>query len=157
MSELPPVSRALTEMGIAHRVFTHPGRVTSLEQAAAERGHTPDQVIRSLVFRVAAGEFVMVLMAGPGQVDWRILRQYLGQSRLTTASEAEVRQVTGYERGAVGPFGLPAPLRILADERIFAPAEVSIGSGVRGTTVILAAADLRRALGDVEIGRFAGE
>lgn len=157
MSELPPVSRALTEMGIAHRVLTHPGRVTSLEQAAAERGHTPDQVIRSLVFRVAAGEFVMVLMAGPGQVDWRILRQYLGQSRLTTASEAEVRQVTGYERGAVGPFGLPAPLRILADERIFAPAEVSIGSGVRGTTVILAAADLRRALGAVEIGRFAGE
>ena len=156
-SELPPVSRALTEMGIVHRLFTHPGRVTSLEQAAAERGQTPEQVIRSLLFRVAAGEFVMVLMAGPGQVDWRTLRQYLGQSRLTTASEAEVRQVTGYERGAVGPFGLPAPLRILADERIFTPAEVSIGSGVRGTTVILAAAALRRALGDVEIGRFAGE
>jgi Cys-tRNA(Pro) deacylase len=154
MNDTPPVSRALAELNIPHRVFRHPGRVASLEQAAEERGQRPEQVIRSLVFRVATDEYVMVLAAGSQQVSWRSLRRYLGQSRLTTATEEEVMQVTGYERGAVGPFGLPAPMRILADKKVFAPDEVSIGSGVRSTTVILKTADLRRALPNMETGTF---
>jgi Cys-tRNA(Pro) deacylase len=151
MSNSTPVSRALAQMNTPHREFRHPGPVRSLEQAAAERGHQPEQIIRSLLFRIAADEFVMVLMAGPQQIDWKALRRYLGEKRLTTASEEEMLRVTGYQRGAVAPFGLPAPLRILADESIFVPEEVSLGSGVRGTTIILSSADLRRALGDVEI------
>ncbi len=46
---------------------------------------------------------------------------------------------------------LPEPLRILADPAIFEPQEISIGSGVRGTTVILSSADLRRALPAFEL------
>ena len=68
--------------------------------------------------------------------------------------EEEVLAATGAPRGAVSPFGLPAPLRILADESIFTEEEVSIGSGLRGTTVILAQADLQRLLGVVERGAF---
>ena len=61
-----------------------------------------------------------------------------------------MRRVTGYERGAVAPFGLPQPLRILADETVFAHDEISLGSGVRGTAVIMTAIDPRQALGNVE-------
>ncbi len=157
MSDETPVTRHLAELGIPFRFFRHPGPVRSLDQAAAERGQAPEQVIRSLLFRLAAGEYLMVLVAGPAQIPWRWLRRYLGQSRLTTADRSEVLQVTGYEPGSVSPFGLPAPLRILADETIFAPEEVSIGSGERGTTVILRSADLRRALGAVEIVAFGAE
>jgi Cys-tRNA(Pro) deacylase len=128
--------------------------VTSLEQAAGERGQQPEQVIRSLVFRLAEGEYLMVLVAGPAQVNWKTLRSYLGLSRLTTATEEEVLAVTGYTRGAVAPFGLPEPMRILVDESVFRQPEVSLGSGVRGTAVILTRADLKRALGEVEVGRF---
>jgi prolyl-tRNA editing enzyme YbaK/EbsC (Cys-tRNA(Pro) deacylase) len=89
-------------------------------------------------------------------VSWPALRRYLGQSRLTMASEAEVLAATGYERGAVSPFGLPAPMRLLLDESVLAAPreEISIGSGERGATVFLRVADLRRALGDVEVGQF---
>jgi prolyl-tRNA editing enzyme YbaK/EbsC (Cys-tRNA(Pro) deacylase) len=97
----------------------------------------------------------MVLMAGAQQVNWRGLRRYLGQSRLTTASEAELIDVTGYVAGAVAPFGLPRPMRVLVDARVFAEAEISLGSGVRGTTIILSSADLRRALPAAEVGDFA--
>lgn len=151
MSNPTPVSQALVQLNIPHREFRHPGPVRSLELAAAERGQQPKQVIRSILFRLSADEFVMVLMAGPQQIDWKALRNYLGEKRLTTASEEEVRRITGYERGAVAPFGLPSPLRILADESIFTPEELSLGSGVRGTTIILSSADLRRGLGDIEI------
>ncbi len=150
----PPVARALTALGLPHRVFVHLGPVHSLEQAAVERGQTPEQVIRSIVFRLGKDEFVMVLMAGPQQVSWPALRRTLGQSRVTMAREEEVLAATGYAIGAVAPFGLPRPMRVLADENVFAPEEVSIGSGVRGTTIILRSDDLRRALGEVEVGRF---
>ena len=145
-----PVGRALAAAGVALREFRHAGPVSSLEQAAEERGQRPSQVVRSILFRLAADAYAMVLVAGPQQVDWKALRRHLGQSRLTTATADEVRDVTGYEIGAVSPFGLPRPVRVLLDESVTAENEVSIGSGERGMTVILRTADLLRALGDVE-------
>ena len=115
-SDATPVSRALVALNVPHRVLRHPGPLNSLEQAAAERGQRPEQVIRSIVFRLSGGEFVMVLTSGSTRISWPALREYLGQSRLTTASEEELLRVTGYARGAVAPFGLPAPMRILVAE-----------------------------------------
>lgn len=154
MQELPPVAQALTELNIPFRLFTHSGPVNSLEQAAAERGQQPDQVVRSLLFRLAEGEYAMVLMAGPAQVSWRALRQHVGQSRLTTASEEEVLSVTGYPIGAVAPFGLRQPVRVLIDHALLDQDEISLGSGIRGTAVILRTADLLKALPDAEVGNF---
>ncbi len=149
-----PVTNHLDHLGVDYRVFTHPGPVRSLEQAAAERGQRPEQVIRSLLFRLGEGDYIMVLAPGSEQVSWRALRRYLGESRLTTASQEELLAVTGYPIGAVAPFGLPQPVRVLLDQRILAEEEVSLGSGVRGTTVILKAADLRRALSQAELIDF---
>lgn len=99
----------------------------------------------------------MVLVAGFKQVSWPALRKHLGTSRISMATEAEVLANTGYPLGAVSPFGTPQPLRILLDRRILAEQEISIGSGVRYTTVIMRLADFIDALGPVEIGDFAVE
>lgn len=96
----------------------------------------------------------MVLVAGPAQVDWKTLRRHLGQSRLTTATAEEVLAITGYAIGAVSPLGLPQPLPIYIDDSVLAETEISLGSGVRGVTVILRSEDLMRALPDAEIGVF---
>jgi len=154
MTDSTPVTEALAALDVPHSLFTHPGPVSSLEQAAEERGQRPSQVVRSLLFRLGKGDYVMLLVAGPEQVSWPALRQYLGQSRLTTASREEVLQVTGYPIGGVSPFGLPQPLRILVDESVAAEEELSIGAGVRGSTVILKSADLLRALPNYEVGHF---
>ena len=151
MTEAPPVSLELEKLDIPHRVFTHPGAVTSLEQAARERGQRPEQIVRSILFRIGEDEYLMALVAGPDQISWKALRGYLGQSRLTMASKDEVLEVTGYPIGAVGPFGTARKLRVLVDPSVFAEEEISLGSGVRGTTVILKSADLKRALGEVEV------
>lgn len=154
MENVTPVTRALDSLGIPYRFFRHPGQVTSLEQAARERGQKPEQVIRSILFRLAKGDYVMVLVAGPARVSWPALRAYLGQSRLTTADESEVIAITGYPIGAVSPLGLPNPMRILVDRSVSQNREISIGSGVRNTTVILDSKDLLEGLGSVEVGDF---
>jgi len=74
---------------------------------------------------------------------------------LTTASEGEVIRVTGYQIGAVSPFGLPQPVRILVDETVLAEEEISIGSGQRGLAIILKKKDFVQAMGTVEAGKFA--
>jgi len=112
-------------------------------------------VIRSILFRLSEREYLMVLMAGPAQIPWKALRKYVGQSRLTMATEEEVKAVTGYEIGAVGPFGLPTPLRVLVDSSVLGQEEVSLGSGARGTTIFIQVKELMRALGDVEVVDFA--
>jgi Cys-tRNA(Pro)/Cys-tRNA(Cys) deacylase len=149
-----PVAQYLQANNIPHRVFVHPGPILSLEQAARERGQQPEQVVRSILFRLNEDEFVMVLMAGPRQVSWKALRRYLAQSRLTMASDEEVMKITGYSKGAVSPFGLFTPVRVLIDRSVQEQREVSIGSGARGTTVILKSEDLLRALPHAEIGNF---
>ena len=107
--------------------------------------------MRSILFRIGEDEYLMALVAGPSQISWKALRSYLGQSRLTMASKEEVLEVTGYPIGAVGPFGTARKLRVLVDPSVFAEEEISLGSGIRGTTVILKSADLKRALGEVEV------
>lgn len=151
MNNQPPVSIALEKLAVPHRVFRHANPVTSLEQAASERGQRPGQVIRSILFRVGEGDFIMALVAGPARISWKVLRKHLGQSRLTMATEEEVLAATGYRVGTVGPFGLPRPLKVLIDAGVLKEEEVSIGSGMRGTAVILKSADLHRALGNSEV------
>ena len=151
MNNQPPVSIALEKLAVPHRVFRHANPVTSLEQAASERGQRPGQVIRSILFRVGEGEFIMALVAGPARISWKVLRKHLGQSRLTMATEEEVLAATGYRVGTVGPFGLRRPLKVLIDAGVLKEEEVSIGSGMRGTAVILKSADLHRALGNSEV------
>ena len=149
--EKPPASIALEELGIPHQVFQHEKPVLSFEQAAEERNQRPEQIVRSILFQVKPGEFVMVLVAGPGQVDWRKLRQHVGRSRVRMATEEEVLEITGYRIGTVSPFGLKNQVRVLLDGSVLKEEEVSLGSGVRNMAIIMKSADLRRALGEPEI------
>ena len=93
----------------------------------------------------------MVLMAGPDQVDWKKLRQLVKRSRIRMATEEEVLDVTGYRIGTVSPFGLKNQIRVVIDASVFKEEEISIGSGVRNTAIIMKSEDVRKALGDVEI------
>ncbi|HLF73840.1 MAG TPA: YbaK/EbsC family protein [Anaerolineales bacterium] len=147
----PPASIALERLNIPHQVFRHETPVTSFEQAASDRGQRPEQVVRSILFQLRPEEFVMVLIAGPEQVDWRKLRKVLGRSRLRMATEAEVLEVTGYRVGTVSPLGMKNQVKVLMDASVLKEQEISMGSGVRNTAIILKSADLQRALGEVKI------
>ena len=149
--ETPPVSIALEKLDVPHRIFRHETPVHSFEQAANDRGQRPSQVVRTILFRVSEDEFALALVAGPGQISWKLLRKLLGKSRITMATEEEVLSVTGYRPGTVGPFGLLKPVRMLVEAGLLNEEEVSIGSGMRDTAVIIKSVDLLKALGNVEV------
>jgi len=151
MTDQPPASIALDKLNIAHRVFVHEKPLHSFEQAAEERKQRPEQIVRSILFQIRPEEFLMVLVAGRVQIDWRKLRQLVKRSRVRMATEEEVLAVTGYRIGTVSPFGLKTPVKILIDESVLNEEEISIGSGTRQMAIIMKSADLRQALSDSEI------
>lgn len=136
----------LDQQGTPYSLFVHSGAVNSLEQAAQERHQLPDQVIRSLLFRLNEDDFALVLVAGPRQIPWKRLRQHFKQRRLTMASPQDVFRITGYQVGAVSPFGLLDDIPIYIDDQITGDDLLSMGSGQRGTAIMMHASDLRKAL-----------
>lgn len=136
----------LNSLDVKYTLHVPEKRPRSLEDAAAQRGLQPGQIVRTLIFRMTGGKFLAVLMPGPTPVSWGKLRRYLGVTRITTARSAEVEDVSGYQPGQVSPFGLPVGLRLLADRSIAVRETVSVGAGIPGAGVTLASADLLAAL-----------
>lgn len=151
MTEQPPASIALEKLHIPHRIFKHETPVTSFEQAASDRNQRPEQIVRSILFQIRPEEFLMVLVAGRQQVDWKKLRQLVKRSRVRMATEEEVLEVTGYRIGTVSPFGLRNQVKVLIEASVLREEEISIGSGIRNMAIIIKSRDLQHALNEPEV------
>lgn len=134
-------------------MVTQHGRVGSLEEAAAARGVAPGRLLKTLVIRRAENDFVLVLVPGDRQISWPKLRAHLGVNRLSLPDKDVARDVTGYERGTITPFGaLPgpsgAPWPVIADAAVTSEhGQVSIGGGAHGIGITLDPAVLIDVLG----------
>lgn len=132
---------------IPHEVVRH-GRVSSLEEAAVARGVAPAQVIKTMVVRRGADDYVFVLVPGDRVIAWPKLRSHLGVNRLSMPDADEAQRATGYKRGTITPLGAETAWPIVADERI--KGRVSIGGGDHGVSLTVSSADLLEAL-DAEV------
>ncbi|MFC4785064.1 aminoacyl-tRNA deacylase [Nocardioides sp. MAHUQ-72] len=146
MSETDNSDRALAAaeaLGLDFTVTRH-GPVRSLEEAAAARGVSPRQVIKTMVVRVAEGDHRFVLVPGDREIAWPKLRALLGVNRLSMPSADAAYDVTGYVRGTITPLGSTTPLPVIADEAV--TGTVSLGGGAHGVALTVDAAELVAAL-----------
>lgn len=135
---------ALQASGIEYRIVRH-GRVASLAEAAAARGVEPAALIKSMVVRRGAEDYIFVLVPGDRVISWPKLRALLGVARLSMPDAAVAREVTGYERGTITPFGASHPWPVIADQRV--TGTISIGAGAHGVAATVDAAQAIAALG----------
>lgn len=109
------------------------------------RGVTPAQVIKTMVVRRGADDYLFVLVPGDRNISWPKLREHLGVNRISMPDADEARTATGYERGTITPFGSTRPWPVLADDSLVDV--VSIGGGAHGVSLTVDAADLIATLG----------
>ena len=140
MDDDTPALRALAASGIEHTVTRH-GRVGSLAEAAAVRGVEPSAIVKTMVVRRGEGDHLFVLVPGDREISWPKLRALLGVNRISMPAADAARQVTGYERGTITPFGSAADLPVVADERMVGRT-ISLGAGAHGVAATLAADDV---------------
>jgi len=136
----------MTAAGLEYRVIWH-GPVGSLAEAAAARGVSVPDVVKTLVVRRGDDDYLFVLVPGGRRFDWPKLRAHLGTNRLTLPDADEAKAVTGYTRGAITPFGALRPWPVIVDASVSGRERVAIGGGAHGVNVHLAPADLVRATG----------
>ena len=136
-----PAIRALRETGVAFTVV-QTDRPTSVEESARLQGIDPGSLLRTIVIRRGENDYVFVLVPGGREIDWPKLRAHLGVRRLSLPDQEEAREATGYERGAITPFGATTAWPVVADASIERLDRVAIGGGARGVNVHLAAPDL---------------
>jgi Cys-tRNA(Pro) deacylase len=140
-----PATLAIAAAGVPHRVVRiEPAR--SAEEAAERQGVPLAALLRTIVVRRGDDDYLFVLVPAGRRFDWPKLRAHLGVSRLSLPDADEARDVSGYVRYTITPFGSTRAWPVIADASVLGQTVVAIGGGARGVNIHLAPADLVAAL-----------
>jgi Cys-tRNA(Pro) deacylase len=140
-----PATRAAAASGVAHRVvLIEPARTA--EEAAERQGISLGALLRTIVVRRGEDDYLFVLVPAGRRFDWPKLRAHLGVSRLSLPDADEARDVTGYVRYTITPFGSTRAWPVIADASMLSEPVVAIGGGAHGVNLHLDPADLVAAL-----------
>jgi Cys-tRNA(Pro)/Cys-tRNA(Cys) deacylase len=131
-----PALRALQGSTLPYDVV-RTERAHSAEESASFQGIELGQLLRTIVVRRGANDYVFVLVPGGREIDWKKLRAHLGVSRLSLPDADEAKEASGYERGTITPFGSTSAWPVIADETIPSVGTVAIGGGGHGINLHL--------------------
>jgi prolyl-tRNA editing enzyme YbaK/EbsC (Cys-tRNA(Pro) deacylase) len=125
----------------------------TVETAAAAVAAPVEAIVKSILFLVEAGGEqpapLLAVTSGLARVDRRQLALEVGVSRkrIHLANAGEVSAASGYEVGAMPPFGHLQPLPTLIDSAIFDQPVVYAGGGSEHALMRLSPAEILRVTG----------
>ncbi len=102
----------------------------TVETAAAAVGSDPESIVKSLLFTIN-DNLVLAITCGPTHIDRRAIAAFfqVGRKKVKLADPQTVLEATGYQVGAMPPFGHHAPLSTLIDQRVLHKNEIYAGGG----------------------------
>jgi len=115
----------------------------TVETAAQAVGTNPEQIVKSILFLIE-GNPILAITCGPAHVDRRTLASFftVGRKRVKLASPEAVLQMTGFEVGAMPPFGHHFPLLTMLDWRVLEKSVIYAGGGAENALLRLAPQDI---------------
>ena len=126
---LKRVTAALEAAGLPGRPVEMAVPTRTAAEAAAALGVEIDQIAKSILFvGQSSGGLCLFLTAGGRQVVPERASALAGEA-LGRADAGQVRALSGFAIGGVAPLGLIGPVRIWADPRLGAFAEVWAAAG----------------------------
>ncbi|WP_323745607.1 YbaK/EbsC family protein [Arthrobacter gandavensis] len=126
---------AAGRLGLDVEVIDRPA-AASLASAAELLGITPADIVKSLVVRRKAGEYLFVLVPGDAQISWPKLRAAAGANKLVLPPADEAFEATGYARGTITPLGSTRAWPVFAAPDIQGR-RVSMGAGEHGASLFV--------------------
>lgn len=126
-----PVERVaafLRDAGAEVRIEEFATGVPTAAHAARAVGCDLKSIVKSLLFE-CDGRPLLAMVPGDRRADPRKVAAAAGADGATIASPARVREMTGFEPGAVAPFPLPRIERVLLDRSVVLLDQVWIGAG----------------------------
>lgn len=92
-------------------------KMTTAEEAADVLGVEVGQIAKTLLFRTSNG-YGLFVAAGDIRLRNAQIRHLLGGGNVKMASPQEVEEITGFQVGAVGPFGIIKEVPIFIDQSL---------------------------------------
>lgn len=92
-------------------------KMKTAEEAAVELGVQIGQITKSMLFR-SGEKYGLFVVAGDVRIDSKVIKQSLGGRKPKMASPDEVKEITGFEVGAVCPFSLSCEIPIYIDQSL---------------------------------------
>jgi Cys-tRNA(Pro) deacylase len=135
--------------GIELEIRRFPEGTHTAQDAARAIGCEVAQIVKSLVF-LAAGDPVVVLVAGSDRVDESKLAVVLGAHAVRRATANEARDATGFVVGGVAPFGHRVPVPVVVDDALLRHEILWAAAGLPDAVFPIAPADLVRLSGATE-------
>jgi len=143
-------ARELGEYMQAHGILgeiLHLGVPTPTVEAAAQAvSAMPEQIIKSILF-VVDEQPVLAIACGTANINRRAIADLygVGRKRVKLASPEMVLEISGYEVGAMPPFGHQQPLLTLIDPRVLDLPEAYAGGGAENALLRLDPQEILRA------------
>lgn len=142
---MPPVKLGVSDLQAFMQHQGIRGEILHLEvptptvETAAQAVHArPEQIIKSILF-IVEDQPVLAIACGLSVIGRRPIADLyqVGKKRVKLASPELVLEVSGYEVGAMPPFGHKQRLNTLMDHKVFDVPEAYAGGGADNTLVRL--------------------
>lgn len=150
----PPVTAALTHVPGARVAPIDPTLADTAAFCAAYGSPLEQSANCVVVAGKRAGEVryaaVMVLASMRADINGAV-RRHLDVRKISFAAQDQAVELTGMEFGGITPVGLPEGWPVLVDSAVIAAGEVVIGSGIRGSKLLLPAKELLDLPGAAEL------
>jgi len=120
----------------------------TVETAAQAVGARVEQIIKSILFLVDE-QPVLAIACGTANIGRRAIADLygVGKKRIKLASAEMVLEVSGFEVGAMPPFGHQRALPTLIDQRVLDEPEAYAGGGAENALLRLNPGDIVRVSG----------
>ncbi len=120
----------------------------TVEAAALAVGAMPEQIVKSILFMVDDRP-VLAVACGKSAIHRRAIADLfgVGKKRVKLAAPDRVPEISGYEVGAMPPFGHRQPLTTLVDPRVLESPEAYAGGGAENALVRLNPQEILRVTG----------
>jgi Cys-tRNA(Pro)/Cys-tRNA(Cys) deacylase len=142
--------RLLDQKRVAYETLTYDPEIHSAVGVADALGVPPEQVYKTLVvLREDAGSRpLLVMIAGPEELDHRLLARSLGAKATRMAPQREAERLTGLLVGGIGALALVnRPFEPCIERAALAHAWVLVNAGRRGLNLRVTVDDLIRLTG----------
>ncbi len=103
----------------------------TIESVAAFLNVQAEQCVKTLVFKVDE-ELVIVLARGDHEINDIKLKNYLDAGTVEMATEQEAARIFGATFGSLGPVGVPADVKIIADQAVQSLTNIVCGANEDG-------------------------
>jgi prolyl-tRNA editing enzyme YbaK/EbsC (Cys-tRNA(Pro) deacylase) len=137
------VSRFLCDAGAEARIEEFPDGTPTAGDAARAIGCPPGHIVKSMVVECGRGA-VLAMVPGNRRVDLAKVAAAAGTERARIGTPDVVRELTGFEPGAVAPFPLPRITVVFVDRALLSLPVVWVGAGSDHHMAGIAPAELVR-------------